>query len=140
MVAMLAAIVSVRTLEIGHDVRSLETTSVVLGDSVVPVSASSVTARDTVAQSIGTRLLDTLRIVEFALRGRDLRSVAVIGDFNAWRRGTTSLQHIGGDQWRARVLVPRDALRFAYVVNEAQLVAAPSLPQTIPHRSISDSI
>lgn len=152
-VAMLIAVVSMRALEFGHGVRSLEAASLILGDSVVPASGSSEmsherlheavheTSRDVSAEPMGSRLLDTLRIVEFVLRGRDVRSVTVVGDFNAWQRGVTTLHRAGSDRWRARVLVPRDALRFAYVVNETQLIAAPPLQKAVDtRRTIPDSI
>jgi hypothetical protein len=143
MVATLVAVVSMRSLEFGRGVRSREATSLVLGDSVLPagVSASAGLAHGGSSEAIGTRLLDTLRLVEFVLRGRDVRSVAVVGDFNAWQRGVTRLQHEGTDHWRARVLVPRDALRFAFVVNGTQLVAAPPLQKAADaRRTIPDSI
>ncbi len=113
MLAMLVALVSVRGLEQRRTDPLLETSATVLGDSVVP--------------QLGGRLLDTLRVVEFVLRGPAVRSAAVVGDFNAWRRGVTLLAHDSGETWRARVLVPRDALRFAYVVNDAQWIAVASL-------------
>lgn len=140
MVAVLVAMVSMRSFEFARGVRSLDTASLVLGDSVVPMTSAGL-SHDASSDAISTRLLDTLRIVEFVLRGPDVRSVAVIGDFNGWQRGTTTLLHEGRDRWHARVLVPRDALRFAYVVNETQLVAAPPLPKTTAtRRSIPDSI
>jgi hypothetical protein len=59
---------------------------------------------------------DTLRIVEFVLRGADVGSAAVVGDFNAWQSGATALHRDADGAWRARVLVPQDVVRFAYEV------------------------
>ena len=89
---------------------------------------------------LAARLLDTLRVVEFVVRGRDVRSADVIGDFNAWHRGSTTLMADGSGSWRVRALVPRDALRFAYVVNGASVVSAPPLPTRRATPSLHDSI
>ena len=75
---------------------------------------SAVVIGDTVMPS----LRDTLRIVEFVLRGPTVRSAAVVGDFNAWRRGATRLERRADGAWHARVIVPRDVVRFAYSVND----------------------
>ena len=90
----------------------------ILGDSVVPTRIESASS---------TRWLDTLRIVEFVLRGPAIQHAMVLGDFNQWRRGATPMvESIVGHEWRARVLVPRDALatagKAAVLVNEASLV------------------
>ena len=110
-------------------ISGIETDTHVLGDSVVPVSGSSV-SRSSFASDTAQRLLDTLRIVEFVLRGSSsIRSASVLGAFNAWQRGVTPLLASGRNEWRARILVPRDALRssqrVAYLVNESQLVTSP---------------
>ncbi len=145
--AMLVAVVSLRALE-QRDVRgvgALQSSIFIRGDTVVPANDAGhagVGRRDgTHADSIAERVMDTLRIVEFVLRGPAVRSVAVIGDFNAWRRGATTLALGDDGAWRARVLVPRDALRFAYVVNGAQVVSPPP-PRRAPsaHRMTPDSI
>jgi len=74
------------------------------------------------------RVLDTLRIVEFVLRGSSVRTATVLGSFNAWNRGATPLEATGRDEWRARVLVPRDALatslNVAFLVNGTKLISA----------------
>jgi len=136
LVALFVAAISLRGLDERHGGGALETTAFILGDSVVPVHEGG--AR---ADSVGERLLDTLRIVEFVLRGPAVRSATVIGDFNAWQRGITALTRGSDDSWRARVLVPRDAVRFAYVVNDARVVnAVPLRPARSASRSIPDSI
>ena len=129
-----------------RSVHEVETASLVLGDSVVPVTDSpSSSARgisasvrrlahaddDSLAAHVGgyaQRVLDTLRIVEFVLRGSSIRTATVLGNFNAWNRGATALVATGGGEWRARVLVPRDAvatsLQVAFLVNGTTLVSA----------------
>ena len=136
LVALFFAAISLRGLDERHGGGALETTALILGDSVVPVHDGAVRA-----DTVGERFLDTLRIVEFVLRGPAVHSATVIGDFNAWQRGVTALTRDSHDSWRARVLVPRDALRFAYVVNDARVVhAAPLHPAASSSRSIPDSI
>jgi hypothetical protein len=123
--------------------RQIETAAVILGDSVVPRSGAhgsdasldsptsarahhdSLTAR---VDGYARRVLDTLRIVEFVLRGSSIRTATVLGSFNAWNRGATPLATAGRDEWRARVLVPRDAvatsLNVAFLVNGTKLISA----------------
>lgn len=98
----------------------LVTVTRILGDSIVPTSASAT----------NEHWLDTLRIVEFVIRGSGVHTASVIGDFNQWRRGATKLASAGGNEWRARVLVPRDALQMAYLVNDAQVIPAEPLAKT----------
>ncbi len=137
--AALMAMLSLRDVEQRHWNRALEGAALMLGDSVVPHAGAA--SSDTV----GSRLLDTLRIVEFVLRGPSVRSAMVVGEFNAWQRGATTLTPAADGAWRARVLVPRtatrDALRFAYVVNDAQVVRmSPVRPASDSRASSSDSI
>ena len=81
-------------------------------------------------------LYDTMRVVEFAVRGESVRSAAVAGDFNGWH--PTSLQRTGySNRWSARVVVPRDALQFEYIVNDQQL---PASPVPAAHATVPDSI
>ena len=99
---------------------------------------SAVVIGDTVMPS----LRDTLRIVEFVLRGPAVRSAAVVGDFNAWRRGATRLERGADGAWHARVLVPRDVVRFAYAVNDESVDArdpsAAEAGRPAPHRAPGD--
>jgi hypothetical protein len=124
LVAMLfAATVSLQSVRswqaTGSGHTALHTAAYILGDTVVPV------APDAARGTVGQVLHDTLRIVEFVLRGPGVRSAAVVGDFNAWRHGVTRLARGADGTWRARVVVPRDVVRFAYVVNDAELGTPP---------------
>lgn len=96
-------------------------------------SSSVRVVKDTVVprgEGTGLRdsLFDTLRIVEFVLRAPGARSAVVVGNFNGWRTAATPMQSVSHELWRARVAVPRDVLRFSYIVNGEQLIPAPSLP------------
>ena len=99
----------------GAALADIVTVTRILGDSVVPRH---------VTPSVGgeSHWLDTLRIVEFVIRGSSVRAAAVLGDFNQWRRGGTPLIANGRHEWRARALVPRDALNVAYLVNGSQVI------------------
>lgn len=114
MTAAMALVVLTRYATPGAGVSDIVTITRILGDSVVPA----------VTTSPAGRWLDTLRVVEFVIRGGSVHAAAVIGDFNQWRRGATPLAAAGRDEWRARVLVPRDALQMAYLVNDAQVIPA----------------
>lgn len=111
--AVLAFMVSVHRGDQLAVMAQMQTSAVVLGDTVVP----AVGAPD----SLGARLLDTLRIVQFAIRGPHIGAAEVIGTFNGWHRGSTAMTSasLQDDEWRARVLVPRDALDFAFVISDA---------------------
>lgn len=122
----------VASLRIGADQlmrHSFEQSARVVGDTIVQRIAGGGLIHDT--------LLDTLRIVEFVVRGSGVRNAAITGDFNAWR--TSQLQRVAATgEWRARLVVPQDALRFAFLIN-GERVAAPIIPAT-PSTATSDSI
>lgn len=115
--AAMAVVMLTRVAAPGSGVADIVTVTRILGDSIVPAGASATNGH----------WLDTLRIVEFVIRGSGIHTAAVIGDFNQWRRGATPLASANGDEWRARVLVPRDALQMAYFVNDAQVIPAEPL-------------
>lgn len=110
---------------------SFEQSARVVGDTIVQRVAAGApgTLRDT--------LLDTLRIVEFVVRGPSVRSAAVMGEFNGWR-ATAMQRATDSEEWRARITVPRDALRFAYLVNDEHVPATPLPPARA--RTSPDSI
>ena len=96
-------------------VRAVGTPGGPLGTPDITMSARMI--GDTVLPS----LRDTLRIVEFVLRGPAVRSAAVVGDFNGWRQGATTLKRRADGTWHGRVVVPRDVVRFAYAVNDDEI-------------------
>ena len=123
------------SLRIGGDYllgASFEQSSNIVGDTIVDrvvAVAGAGPLRDTIR--------DTLRIVEFVVRGRGVESVNVTGDFNGWN--ATAMQRTeNGDAWRARLVVPRDALRFAYLVNNERRV--PATPPRTTAATTPDSI
>jgi hypothetical protein len=114
-------------------VRAVATLGGVGGASGMAMSAAVI--GDTVMPSLGDRMRDTLRIVEFVLRGPSavvaVRRADVVGDFNAWRRGATVMAQRADGTWYARVIVPRDAVRFAFAVND-EPVGIPAGPAGSP--------
>jgi hypothetical protein len=111
---------------------SFEQSAIIVGDTIVDrvvAGRSPGALHDTIR--------DTLRIVEFVVRGRGVESVNVSGEYDGWN--AVALQKGSSDDaWRARLVVPRDALRFAFLVNNERRVpaappraAAPTNPDSI---------
>ncbi|MES2522798.1 MAG: hypothetical protein V4617_08890 [Gemmatimonadota bacterium] len=90
---------------------TITASATVLRDTVLPVASPSL------QDAFRAGLRDTLRVVELVLRGPDVQDASVVGDFNAWQRGATAMQRRADGAWYAQVIVPRDVVRFAYVVN-----------------------
>jgi hypothetical protein len=99
----------------------------IIGDTVV---SEGVTSR------IASAIVDTLRIVRFAINAPGASRVALSGEFNAWSKTATWLTR---DEktgvWTARIAVPRNAKRYAFVVDGDEWVGAPT-----PHRMNIDSL
>lgn len=103
-------------------------TATVLGDTVVArLAVGGRALRDT--------LLDTLWVVRFAFRAPDARAVALAGDFNGWSRTATPLARLtpargaaDAGVWAATVAVPRDAVRYALVVDGRRAAGAAAIP------------
>lgn len=98
--------------------------------------------RDTVVSSeqpmmsrIASSIVDTLRIVRFAIKAPGATRVALSGEFNSWSKTTTWMTR---DEktgvWTARIVVPRNADRYAFVVDGDEMIGGPT-----PHRINTDS-
>lgn len=102
--------------------------AVVLGDSAVPVRGA-----DSLAAIMSGRLLDTMKVVEYMVRGTDVRSVRVqraVRDPRAVEAHEvpfepTTLTRVSGTEWRVRALVPRNAKAVAFTVNDVSLDPTP---------------
>jgi hypothetical protein len=102
----------------------------VRGDSVIPTggtAAGSATATGNangdslvarVAARVGGRLLDTMRIVDLALRGPHVGQ-AVITVADAQVQASLVRTSAGASEWHARALVPRDMVALTMVVDGA---------------------
>ncbi|MEP6836337.1 MAG: hypothetical protein ABJB74_23305 [Gemmatimonas sp.] len=99
--------------------------------------------RDTVVSSeepmmrrIASSIVDTLRIVRFAIRAPGATRVALSGEFNSWSKTTTWMKRDEKTgMWIARIAVPRNADRYAFVVDGDEMVSGPT-----PHRINTDSV
>lgn len=101
----------------------------VIGDTVV-------SGKEGVTTRFATALVDTLRIVRFALRAPGATRVALSGEFNSWSRSTTWLtRDAKTGVWYARIAVPRNASRYAFVVDGDSWIGAPT-----PHKMSADSV
>jgi hypothetical protein len=94
---------------------AVQADALVRGDSVIPVSQ---VAGDSVVARMGARLLDTLRIVDLALRGPHIGQ-AVITVADARVQASLVRTSAGAEEWHARALVPRDMVALTVVVDGA---------------------
>ena len=69
---------------------------------------------------------DTLRLVRFVLSAPAASSVALVGDFNGWRRDATLLAAGERGEWTAAVALVPGHHRYAFVVDDTQWVADPA--------------
>lgn len=106
---------------------AVQAEALVRGDSVIP--ALSATGDSLVAgvgtrldtrlgTRLGARLLDTMRIVDLALRGPHIgRAAITIAD--AQVQASLVRTSSGAEEWHARALVPRDMVALPVVVDGA---------------------
>lgn len=125
--AVLALMLTVREGEHLTLASRVHATALVLGDSAVPVStADAQHPRSETgtpgAQQGRSRWLDTMRVVELVVRGSGLREVA-LRQTAAVR--AVALARISATEWRARALVPRDAVDVTVIVNDVALAPTP---------------
>lgn len=108
------------------------TEAAVIRDTVVS-SERSMTSR------IASSIVDTLRIVRFAIKAPGATRVALSGEFNSWSKNTTWMTR---DEetglWIARIAVPRNADKYAFVVDGDEMVNAPA-PHRVDVESVSPS-
>ena len=108
-----------------------------------PFWSEATVIRDTVVSSepsmtsrIASSIVDTLRIVRFAIRAPGATRVALSGEFNSWSKTTTWMtRDEKTGMWTARIAVPRNADRYAFVVDGDEMVGSPT-----PHRINTDSV
>lgn len=102
--------------------------ALVVGDSAVPVRGA-----DSLAAILSGRLLDTMQVVEYLVRGDDVRHVQVR---HAVRSGQArevrvvpfepaQLTRVSDTEWRVRALLPRDAVAVSFSVNDLTLDPVP---------------
>lgn len=102
----------------------VQPSAIVLGDSAVPVRGA-----DSLAAIMQGRLLDTMKVVEYVVRGSDVRDVQVqraLRDQQANEAHVvpfepTRLTRVSSTEWRVRALLPRDAIAVSFQVNDCTL-------------------
>jgi hypothetical protein len=83
---------------------------------------------------------DTVNVVRFVFVG-DARSVALVGDFNAWREDATPLTANGvGGTWTVSVPLPRGRHEYAFIVDGKRWVADPFAPSTSDEFNTASSV
>lgn len=81
-----------------------------------PTAAPSTNAR--LAATDGTSR-DTVHIVRFVLDHPNAKSIALVGDFNDWSRGTTPLvRSANGHAWVVSVALPPGRHEYAFLVTD----------------------
>jgi hypothetical protein len=100
-------------------------------------------AANTVVNSPGpnSHMVDTVHLVRFVLMAPGAKSVALVGDFNAWEKGATALEQTGQEGvWVASVVVPSGRHEYAFVVDGNRWVSDPSAPVKIDEYNVESSI
>lgn len=122
--AMLTVAVGIRHGE-GHALaQRVHPSAIVVGDSAVPVRGA-----DSLVAIMSGRLLDTMKVVEYVVRGTEVRTASVQ---HAVRHGQAhdarvvpfepaQLTRVSDTEWRVRALLPRDAVAVAFNVNEVTM-------------------
>ncbi len=106
----------------------VQPSAMVLGDSAVPVRGA-----DSLVAMMHGRLLDTMKVVEYVVHGRDVRAVQVRHAMRDERANEahvvpfepTQLTRVSDTEWRVRALLPRDAVAVSFQVNEFTLDPVP---------------
>jgi hypothetical protein len=83
---------------------------------------------------------DTVNVVRFVFVG-DARSVALVGDFNAWREDATPLSaNTASGTWSVSVPLPRGRHEYAFIVDGKRWVADPFAPSTSDEFNTASSV
>jgi hypothetical protein len=81
---------------------------------------------DTAASAVVAQVPDTVHVVRFVFRDPNARSVAIVGDFNAWSTSATPLvAHDVDGVWSISVPLTAGRHEYAFVVDGERWVADP---------------
>jgi hypothetical protein len=102
--------------------------SVTTLSALLPPGGASGAARTAViGDTVVATLRDTLRLVRLMFDDPGAREVAVVGDFNGWRAGSTPLARDGATRrWSATLALRDGAHRYAFVVDGTRWVPDPA--------------
>lgn len=99
--------------------------------AIIAVSSVAVGSRiasrpEVVARSASTPQHDTVQLVRFVFVDRNAASVELVGDFNAWTRGTTQMAQSGvPGVWAVSVPLSPGRHEYAFIINGSRWVADP---------------
>jgi hypothetical protein len=110
--------------------------------AIVSVStlAAARSARRAPSATVARVAHDTVNVVRFVFVGQ-AKSVALVGDFNAWGAHPVSLTPTGSNgTWAASVPLPSGRHEYAFIVDGQRWVADPFAPTTSDEFNTSSSI
>jgi hypothetical protein len=82
--------------------------------------------------AISSAIRDTLKLVRFALHAPAAGSVALVGDFNGWRRDALTLRRDSASgAWIAAVALAPGSHRYAFVIDDSIWSTDPLAPATV---------
>jgi hypothetical protein len=115
------------------------------GIAAFAVLATRATTGRAPAPSVVTRTVaaapvhDTVTFVRFVFVGR-ARSVALVGDFNAWGGEPTALDRAANGAWTASVPLTNGRHEYAFIVDGARWVADPLAPSSSDEFDTNSSV
>ncbi len=82
---------------------------------------------------------DTVTFVRFVFVGR-AKSVALVGDFNAWGGKPTALDQTAAGAWTASVPLPNGRHEYAFIVDGERWIADPLAPSSSDEFNTNSSV
>jgi len=100
--------------------------------SIVGGTRNSATAE--VARNVPTSAAvksDTVHVVRFVFVDPGASTVELVGDFNAWTKGVTTLERgAAPGVWTASIALPAGRHEYAFIINGSRWIADPLAPTT----------
>ncbi len=126
--ALLTIAVGVRQGDRHALAQRVHPTAIIVGDSAVPVRGA-----DSLAAIVSGRLLDTMKVVDYVVRGANVQRAHVqhavrdprAKDAHPVPFHPTRLTRVSANEWRVRALLPRDAVAVSFSVNDLTLDPVP---------------
>jgi hypothetical protein len=100
--------------------------SAIIAVSSVAVGTRIASRSGVAARSAAAPQRDTVQLVRFVFVDRGAASVELVGDFNAWTKGTTQLTQSGvPGVWAVSVPLSPGRHEYAFIINGSRWVADP---------------
>jgi hypothetical protein len=99
--------------------------------AIVVVSSFAIGSRISIRPAVASQTPaavrpDTVQLVRFVFVDRSAASVELVGDFNEWARGSTTLQRSGAPGvWAVSVPLSPGRHEYAFIINGSRWVADP---------------